>query len=265
MSASASATELYWGGVGRLLIENGTLIQVVPDPHAEERALQLFVAGAGLGVLLSQRRLLVLHASAVSVHGSAVAFAGGKGAGKSTTTAVLCRGANELLADELLVIAFDPSQGPVVLPGLAQLRLWHDALLASGYDRRTAKQVRTGIDKYAVDAANIAPSPTPLRHVFLLDSGAKIGVERLSRPEAFLGLIGHIYVHRFGGEFLKRTGAAAPLQQLGSLLEFAEPRRLTRTNDLGVLPDLMALVHKTIQSPENLGSCPETPAQATAG
>lgn len=76
---SPNRVHLTWGGVGDLLIEDGQRITVAPRPDTDEDALRLFVLGAGLGVLLHQRGLLVFHASGVVINDQVVGFTGAKG------------------------------------------------------------------------------------------------------------------------------------------------------------------------------------------
>ena len=80
---------IFWKEVGTLLIRGGSEIVVERAPNVEESRLRLLLLGAAMGVLLHQRGLLVLHASAVEVCDGAAIFLGGRGWGKSTVAAAL--------------------------------------------------------------------------------------------------------------------------------------------------------------------------------
>lgn len=232
VKASPAQVHLTWGGVGDLLIEQGRRIVVVPEPDADDDALRLFVLGAGLGVLLHQRGLLVLHGSAVAIHDRVVGFIGAKGCGKSTTAAILQGQGHALVADELLVIRFDNQGQPSVIPGTAQIRLWIDALVHSGGDPNTAVRVRPGLDKFNLGAASFITDPLPLHCIYLLDAEGDIAVSPIISSERLFCLIPHLYVSRFGTFFLQSTDAAYSFKQLNALLKQVTIKRLFRQPDL---------------------------------
>ncbi|MBL8250348.1 MAG: hypothetical protein JNK31_01630 [Candidatus Competibacter sp.] len=243
-SASPAQAHLMWGGVGELSIERGRRIGVRPVPDAPEDALRLFILGAGLGTLLHQRGLLVLHGSAVAIEDRIVGFIGAKGAGKSTTAAILQQQGHPLVADELLVIRFDARGRPLVMPGPSQLRLWSDALTRTGGDPAHAVRVRAGIEKFNVGVARVASDSLPLHSVYLLDAEGQLAVDPLYSSERLLSLIPHLYVSRFGTPFFKATNAAYPFQQLNLLLKHTAIKRLIRRPDLGQAEAIARLIER---------------------
>lgn len=245
-SASLNRVHLTWGAVGDLLIEEGRQITVLPCPDADDDALRLFILGAGIGILLHQRGLLVLHASGVSIHGRMVGFIGAKGWGKSTTAAFLNRRGHALISDELLVVDFDDRGQPLSIPGPPQIRLWSDALVSTGGDPDTALRVRSGVDKFNVNAENIAPEALPFHSLYLLDAGEEFAIQSMTPSEAFFGVVPHLYVCRFGTQFLQSTGAICAFQQLNFLLKKITVKRLLRQWNLGQLPDIARRVEQDI-------------------
>ena len=244
--ASPNRVHLTWGAVGDLLIEEGRLITVIPGPDADEDVLRLFVLGAGLGVLLHQRGLLVFHASGVAIHNRMVGFIGAKGWGKSTTAASLHQRGHALVSDELLVISFDAQDQPWVIPGPPQIRLWSDALVSTGGDPDSAVRVRSGIDKFNVNAASVALEALPLRFLYLLDLGEELVIQSVSTSEAFFGVIPHLYVCRFGTPFLQSTHPSRAFQQLNLLLRKVTVKRLLRQSNLSQLPDIAQRIEQDI-------------------
>lgn len=243
---SPNRVHLTWGGVGDLLIEDGQRITVVPGPDADEDALRLFILGAGLGVLLHQQRLLVLHASGVAINDGVIGFIGAKGWGKSTTAATLHQRGHALISDELLVVHFDDQGQPWVIPGSPQIKLWADALVSTGGDPDSAVRVRSGVDKFSVNAASIAPNELPFRGLYLLDAGEELSIQPMSPSEAFMGIVTHLYVYRFGTSFLQATGIDHTFQQLNQLLKKITVKRLLRRRDLNQLPDIAHRIEQDI-------------------
>ena len=245
-SASLNRVHLTWGAVGDLLIEEGRQITVLPCPDADEDALRLFILGAGIGILLHQRGLLVLHASGVSIHDRMVGFIGAKGWGKSTIAAFLNRRGHALISDELLVVDFDARGQPLSIPGPPQIRLWSDALVSTGGDPDTALRVRSGVDKFNVNAATIAAEALPFHSLYLLDAGEEFAIQSMTPSEAFFGVVPHLYACRFGTQFLQSTGAIRTFQQLNLLLKKITVKRLLRQWNLGQLPDIARRVEQDI-------------------
>lgn len=245
-SASLNRVHLTWGAVGDLLIEEGRRITVLPRPDADEDALRLFILGAGLGVLLHQRGLLVLHASGVVIGDRIIGFIGSKGWGKSTTAASLHQRGHALISDELLVVRFDDRDQPLVMPGPPQMRLWSDALVSTGGNPDSAIRVRTSIDKFNVNAANIAVEALPFHSLYLLDIGEELIIQPMSSSESFFGVIPHLYVGRFGTQFLQSTDISRIFQKLTFLLKKITVRRLSRPWDLNQLPAIAQQVEQDI-------------------
>jgi hypothetical protein len=66
------------------LLNDGSEIVSAPEAHERAADIPIFLLGTVFGILLHQRRQIVIHASAVRVNGEAVLFCGPSGAGKST-------------------------------------------------------------------------------------------------------------------------------------------------------------------------------------
>lgn len=117
---------------------------------------------------------------------------------------------------------------------------WH------GGDPDSAVRVRSGVDKFSVNAASIASSELPFHSLYLLDAGLELSVQSISPNEAFLGFIPHLYVYRFGTSFLQATGMTRTFQQLNQLLNKITVKRLLRRRDLNQLPDIAHRIEQDI-------------------
>lgn len=248
LCADASPNRVYltWGGVGDLLIEKGQRITVIPGLNAEEDALRLFVLGAGLGVLLHQRGLLVLHASGVVIDNRVVGFIGAKGWGKSTMAATLHQRGHALISDELLVVRFNDQGYPWVMPGSPQIKLWVDALIGTGGNPDSTARVMSGVDKFSVNAASIASIELPFHSLYLLDAGQELSIQPILPSEAFLGIVPHLYVYRFGTSFLQAISMDRTFRQLNQLLKKITVKRLLRKRDLSQLPEIAQRVQQDV-------------------
>lgn len=242
IAASPLKAILSWGTVGDLVVEAGRSITVIPTPEVEDSTLALFASGAGIGVLLHQRGLLVLHGSAIRVGEGIVGFLGAKGWGKSTMAIAMHRAGYPLVADEHLVVAFSEDGCPSVLPGTSPVKLWDDALAVVGGTPEESIQVRPGVSKYYSSSPLPDTQQRPLKHLFVLDRGERHAIEALSSSGAFFGVAPHLYVHRFGTPFLLDTGATLVFRRLTEMVRKVPVSRLIRRPDLSQLPEIVSLV-----------------------
>ena len=217
---SESGTLLTVEKVGRYLIREGREIVVEPSPQASERNLRLFLLGSAFGALLHQRGLLPLHANAIELGGCAFAFCGHSGAGKSTLAAWFHDRGYALLTDDVCVIGFDETGRPVAYPGIPRLRLWGEALEASGRAPEGYERSFDDRDKFDVPALDRAQlEPRPLCGIYLLrrapDDAEPAQIERLYGVAAVETLVANTYRGGYLGT-IGRTG-----EHLGACLQVA--------------------------------------------
>jgi hypothetical protein len=191
-------------------------------------------------VLLHQRELVVLHASAVEIEGEALVFAGWKGQGKSTTAAHLHQRGHALLADDIVAIDMVDPERPRLVPGFPQLKLWPDAVAALGLDARELGVLHPQLLKRAhLVAPAASESDWPLQGIYVLESGETPAVTRLSLPEAFAAIVRNVYPARFLGK------AGLPVwhfQHCTALTEATPAYRFRRTASLAVRPEALDLL-----------------------
>ena len=86
-----------------------------------------YILGPVLGLLLRLRGVTCLHASAVTIGGSAIAFVGSAGAGKSTTAAAFARRGHSVMSDD--IVALSEVDGVIrVMPAYPYLSLWPESV-----------------------------------------------------------------------------------------------------------------------------------------
>jgi hypothetical protein len=98
-----------------------------------------------------------------------VAIGGDSGVGKSTLAATLTRQGIPMLSDDVCVVDTTTANVPVVLPSVARLKLWRDALDRLGIPLDAGERIRHDLDKFALyDLPAFHPGPAPLAAIYHL-------------------------------------------------------------------------------------------------
>jgi hypothetical protein len=193
-------------GVARYLISGGSRIDVNPDAGAPMRNVRLYLLGSAMGILLHQRGLLPLHANAIEIDGSAIAFMGASGAGKSTLAAWFLDHGYRVLADDVCVVHVGDRGKLMVGPGLSRLRLWEDAMAASGRKEAQFQRSYAGDEdyrKYDVPVPREADANSvPLAAVFLLHRAEQLAITALHGIDA----VEAIFANTYRGAFIREAG-----------------------------------------------------------
>lgn len=131
-------------------------------PGADEGVLSVLAGGAVLAVHLMLRGDLVLHASAVRVKDTAVAFVGASGMGKSTLATLMCADGHRLVADDVVRVCMAAQRSrPMVFPGSIESRLRSGASALA--DAAPAASVRRTADgRIALQLEAHGGPPLPL-------------------------------------------------------------------------------------------------------
>jgi hypothetical protein len=225
--------------IARFLVTGGRSIEIELESDTTIEDATAFLAGVAFGILVHQRGQVLLHASAVSVDGSAVLFCGPSGAGKSTLAAALAGRGYPFVTDDICAIDFDDHGRPAIHPDGRSLKLWAHAIdkLELGAHRGAA--VRNRLQKFYVAPQGAASAPLPLRAVYLLREARRERRIEIARPnvvDAAANLRQNAYrsqiVRRMGQEALYFRAATAILASTGVFT-------LERPLDFSLLPEVV--------------------------
>jgi len=153
--------------VARFLIREGREVIAQCEGSTPVSDLAVFLSGSVFGILLHQRRRLVLHGSAVVVNGRAVLFCGPSGAGKSTLAAILGERGYALGADDICAISLDHN-GPRMWADGRRLKLWRESIDALAWTERQANPVRQRIEKFYVRPDSSVSGAIPIGAIYAL-------------------------------------------------------------------------------------------------
>lgn len=237
--STRETAHLIWPECGQFLVRAGRTIDYRPATGRSEADLHAPLLGVVFGVLLAQRGVFTLHASAVAIRGAAIGFLGEKGAGKSTTAAALLPRGHRLLTDDVLAIGDIASDPPTAYPAFPRMKLWPDAIAANGRRVAPLPCVTPESEKRVQPTERFAQTPAPFSRIYLLDDGPRIHATRISEQEAFRAILPHRYAARFLGENGEERARFHALRQIATSVPVY---RLTRPRSLDRLADLAAFV-----------------------
>jgi hypothetical protein len=181
-------------------------ITINPVPNPDLKKVRVFLLGTAWGALCHLQSILTLHAAVVQIGGSAHAFFGESGAGKSSLAAKLTTLGYPLLSDDLCRVALSDSEPPVVYRSTLRLKLWQEALTALDYEAPGREQDHARMEKFHVPVSNRPEQESyPLTSLSLLTWG-DLGRTRLTGLEALRRLVA---AATYRGELLE------PMGQLG--------------------------------------------------
>jgi hypothetical protein len=170
-------------------------VTVRRDRAGRDELLPILLAGTASAFLLALRGETVLHASAVAIEDSALAFVGQSGRGKSTLAALMCVDGAELVTDDVLTV--DPGPPVTCVGGAPEVRLRSAAAVIA--DTQPERPTRLTADERLA----FSPTPAPLRRLPLSAivipspsrTATEVVVERIPPSDALFGLLSFPRVH----------------------------------------------------------------------
>lgn len=228
---------LHWQELGTFVIGEGKIL-IEPIDDIEEQYLHPALLGACMAIVLHQRGYLILHGSAVSIEGQAIAFIGNKGWGKSTMAAALISQGHQFVTDDVLAIDLSGDK-PLVFPSFPQLKLCPDAIETMGKNPETLPRVMPQATKRQYKLTqNFSPQCIPLRSIYLLSKGESLFIKPITTGNLILPLLAHSYGARFGKKLLY-LGEANHFRQCMKLAQIVDIYNLQRPSNLTLLADIV--------------------------
>jgi hypothetical protein len=220
--ASANQFLLKMDDIAHYLIQNGNEIIVQPQANSISSDIRVFLLGSGIGALLHQRGLLVLHAAALYTELGAVLFCGVSGSGKSTLLGEFLRRGYSMMVDDVCAIVVDLQKNLTVLPGYPRTRLWLDSVKKLDQNIEQMVRTRAKMEKYERQVPDqYWDQTTNLRKIYLLTehNQDEIILEKIPRIHTFNLVLRNTYRHQFldglnmrGSHFESVTAVAQQIQ-----------------------------------------------------
>lgn len=242
---------LHWPEVGSFLIRGTTDIDIEPAPGAGMGLLRLPLLGPVMALLLHQRNLLVLHASAVRINGRLAVFVGDKGAGKSTTTAAAIERGHGLFTDDLLPVSFARFDHPEALPGYPSVKLVLDC--SHLFSLQGAQDLAAPVADFPKRIRRMhnafAESPAAPACIYVLNRGKDASIKRCAPDEALRMIMRFAYVPLFERKPWAPDETQRHFSQCASLANRTRVAHLETPSDLARMDEIIACVEADLESP----------------
>ncbi|MBE9005839.1 hypothetical protein IQ259_12460 [Fortiea sp. LEGE XX443] len=218
------------------VVRNGCEISVTPFKD-DERLISLYIIGNIMSLLLYQRGLFVLHGSAVEVNGSAIAFVGKSGWGKSTIAAALHANGHQIITDDVVAISTETGAFKV-FPAYPQLKLFPEVAEVLGHDQSDLLLLHSELNKGGFRVTKkFSQTAVPLKQIYMLAKGSTLGIEKLRSQESLIELMRNSLPTRW-----YQTHNKSQFLQCTSVAKNIPIYRLTRSSDLRSLSTLAEMV-----------------------
>jgi hypothetical protein len=215
-----------------------------PDTMTLEDAAT-YLLGPVLAFVLRLRGLTTLHASAVRIGESAVAFMGPQGAGKSTTAAAMAKRGYSVLTDDVVALC-DLDDSFLIQPAHPYLYLWPESAQALYGARDSLPPVTPNWDKCYLDVTRngykFQQESLPLGAAYFLaqrseDTIAPL-IEDVSPQDGLIALTANSY----GALRIDREMRAREFELLARIASRIPLRRVTPHTDPARLSELCAAI-----------------------
>lgn len=216
-----------------------------------------FLLGPVMGIALRMRGTTCLHASAVEIRGSAVAFVGEMGAGKSTAAAIFARNGHAVLTDDIVALEkcgdafFARSSYPF-------LNLLPDsmALVFGTSDGSCSTDPEVEKTQVMLDGRGLRFESRllALDRVYILERASETTATTILpvRPqEALIALSSQTYANKI----LDQQMRAREFQMLGELVRNVAVRRLITPANGPEIDNLYCAIIQDVSPTARVGSC----------
>lgn len=221
---------------------DGTAVTAHPVAGVSAQTIEHLYLNQVLPLALSRQWKLVLHASAVEVEDSAVAFLGMSGRGKSTLAASFSTSGYRFLTDDGLLLEKEEG-GYTIHPSHPSIRLWDDsraALMPADTDAAPPIDYTPKSRLLAGDTVAFCGTARALRCMYVLGEGTAdtVTIAPLGGRDAMIELVRHSFLLDIEErEMLKRHFA-----QLSELVKASAFFRLDYPRRYEALPAVRAAV-----------------------
>lgn len=177
---------------------NGQSIEAYPAPGISLQTIEHLRLNQVIPLALSRQMELVLHGGAVEINGTAVAFLGVSGRGKSTLTASFATAGYQFLTDDGLQLEATKSNH-MAKASHPSIRLWDDSrkqLIPDSVEQSPPIDYTPKSRLLAGESVPHCTEPAPLKAIYFLGDGTEdnVAIKVVSPRNAMIELVKHSFL-----------------------------------------------------------------------
>ena len=249
-SVAEDGIRIATSGRGRFLIQDGRRIWYDPESGVSGESAMSTMLPMCLGVVMHQRNILTLHASAVRIGDVAVGIVAHKGTGKSTTCANLHARGYPVVTDDILALEPRDESGFWAIPAFPTIKMRPDAVPSLGITAEDLPRIDPSYERRKLDAsATFSQEKVRLARIYVLQDGPEVSIDPLRGIPALMELLTHSYIVRLLGQH-----AAGPdhLQECKRIVDQVGVHRASSPRGLENIPTLLDLIEEDVRQEANV-------------
>ena len=200
VSRTKNGLEFVFPFGAKYVVSDGRNITIIAQKDSDPRLESLALQGVILAAVMSQRGMMVLHASAIEINGKGIVVIGDKGQGKTTLALKLLSSGGRLLSDDVTALSFEQGRA-MIQPGPPVVKAWPDSLEYTGVDPHCCPKLFDETDKrlYCLPASQASATPVELNRLFFLQDAESMRLRKMGGAEKMMYLGASVYLSRFEG------------------------------------------------------------------
>lgn len=219
-------------------ISNGCEILVNPNTGIDESILKALILCPALSILLHQRGNLVLHAGAVNINDSAVAFLGNNGAGKSTSMLAFNKKGYPIITDDSLCLKFENGK-PIVSPSYSRLKIRPDVITHMYGNSCSLPKTHIYSEKYSYFTEdNFSNNQLILKNLYYIEKGDELSINTLNPIDSLIRLVKSSYCY----SIFNKEELAENLMTCAKIVNLLPVKLLKIPHSLDNIPELIRII-----------------------
>lgn len=231
---------LFWQNIEICRIINENKIVINSSSSLKEDFIRIILLDIAIPLLLTKKKMLMLHANVVNLKGNGVAFLGPSGVGKSTTSILLDQKGYKLISDDISCIRINKKKDPTVFSGFSTIKLGAEIIKILGKNPEEMPKIHHNLNKYLYDNTEFQNKSIPLKSIYILKRSNNTYIQDISPQSAMIELINNTLL----GKVFSSIESFDNLNHCAYIVNNVNVKILNVKNSLNYIYNLVNVIEK---------------------